>query len=149
VKLNGSHTINAPRALVFEMLQDQAVLAKATPGVQSMEKEREDRYKASLNLGIGPVKGSFDGSVEITEKEEPETMTLAVEGQGGPGGVKAVGRLVLEEEGDKTVIHWSGEPQISGRIASVGARLVGGVAKKLAGQFFESISEQAATYKAS
>ena len=130
------------------MLQDQDVLAKATPGVKSMQKEREDLYKASLNLGIGPVKGSFDGSVEITEKEAPETMTLAVEGQGGPGGVKAVGRLRLEEQGDKTIIHWEGAPQISGRIASVGARLVGGVAKKLAGQFFDSISEQAKTYEA-
>ncbi len=146
MKLNGSHTIDAPREKVFEMLQDQDVLAKATPGVNSMEMEREGCFKANLSLGIGPVKGSFDGTVEITEKEAPESMTLAVEGQGGPGGVKAVGKLRLEEQEDKTVIHWEGTPRISGRIASVGARLVGGVAKKLAGQFFDSISEQAKTY---
>ncbi len=147
MKLNGSHTINAPREKVFAMLQDPEVLAKATPGVEGMAKERDDYYKASLSLGIGPVKGTFAGSVEITEKNAPESMTLAVEGQGGPGGVKALGRLKLEDQGDKTVIHWEGEPQISGRIAAVGTRLVGGVAKKLAGQFFDSISEQAQSYE--
>lgn len=148
MKLNGSHTIEAARDKVFRMLQDKNVLAKATPGVKSMEQERDDYFKASISLSIGPVKGNFDGAVEIIEKKAPETMTLAVEGQGGPGGVKAVGRLRLEDQGDKTVIHWEGEPQISGRIAAVGARLVGGVAKKLAGQFFESISEQAKSYDA-
>ncbi len=147
MKLNGSHTINAPRAKVFTMLQDQNVLAKATPGVQSMTKEKEDFYKASLKLGIGPIKGIFEGTVEITEKEDPEAMTLAVEGQGGPGGVKAIGRLKLEDQGDTTIIHWEGSPQISGRMASVGARLVGGVAKKLAGEFFDSIAEQAQSYE--
>ena len=148
MKLNGSHTISAPREIVWKMLQDPDVLAKATPGVQSMEQEREDNYKATLELGIGPVKGTFDGHVEISDKTEPETMTLNVEGQGGPGGVKAVGVLRLEEQGDKTVIHWEGEPQMSGRIAAVGGRLVGGVAKKMAGQFFSSVDEQSKSYQA-
>ena len=148
MKLEGSHTISAPRQTVWQMLQDPNVLAKATPGVQSMKQESEDFYRATLKLGIGPVKGTFDGHVKITDKNEPEAMTLNVEGQGGPGGVKAEGRLRLEEQGDQTVIHWEGEPQMSGRIAAVGGRLVGGVAKKMAGQFFESIDKQSDTYQA-
>ena len=148
MKLTGSHTINAPREKVFVMLQDPDVLANATPGVKTMEKESEDNYKASLELGIGPVRGKFDGRIKVVEKSEPESMTLAVEGQGGPGGVKAVGKLRLEEQGGKTVIHWEGEPQMSGRIAAVGGRLVGGVAKKLAGEFFSSVDQQAASYNA-
>lgn len=148
MRLTGSHTINAPRSKVFVMLQDPAVLANATPGVKTIERESEDNYKASLELGIGPVRGKFDGNIEVVEKNEPETMTLAVQGEGGPGGVKAVGKLRLEDKGDKTIIHWEGEPQMSGRIAAVGGRLVGGVAKKLAGEFFSSVDKQAATYNA-
>lgn len=148
MKLTGSHTINAPRDKVFAMLQDPNVLANATPGVKSMTQEREDVYNASLELGIGPVRGVFDGHVEITEKNAPETMTLSVDGQGGPGGVRAIGKLRLEDKGDTTVIHWEGEPQMSGRIAAVGGRLVGGVAKKLAGQFFDSVDKQSRTYNA-
>ena len=148
MKLTGSHTINAPRDKVFTMLQDPKVLANATPGVKSMTQEKEDVYNASLELGVGPVRGTFDGHVEITEKNAPETMTLSVDGQGGPGGVRAIGKLRLEDKGDTTVIHWEGEPQMSGRIAAVGGRLVGGVAKKLAGQFFDSVDKQAASYNA-
>ena len=147
MKLQGTQTINAPREKVFVMLQDPEILRLAAPGVQSMEKESEDTYKTSLELGIGPVRGVFDGSIVIVEKEEPELLVLSVEGQGGPGGVKAVGRLRLEEEGDKTVIHWEGDPQMSGRIAAVGTRLIGGVAKKLAGQFFTIVDERAQTYE--
>ena len=147
LKLTGSHTINAPRSQVFVMLQDPAVLAKATPGVKTIERESEDTYKASLELGIGPVRGKFDGHIQVVERSEPETMTLAVQGEGGPGGVKAVGKLRLEEKAGKTIIHWEGEPQMSGRIAAVGGRLVGGVAKKLAGEFFSSVDKQAATYQ--
>ena len=148
MKVEGSHTIRAPREKVWRMLQDPDVLAKTTPGVKSMEREGEDRYRATLELGVGPVRGTFEGHVEITDKREPEAMTLAVEGQGGPGGVKAEGRLRLQEEGDSTVVHYEGEPQISGRLAAVGGRLVGGVAKKLAGQFFERLDKEAQSYPA-
>lgn len=147
MKLEGSHTISAPRHVVWEMLQDPDVLAKATPGVKHMEKVCEDSYKATLDLGIGPVRGTFDGHVQLSDKSAPEAMTLNVEGRGGPGGVKAKGRLRLEDKGDTTVIHWEGEPQISGRLAAVGSRLVGGVAKKMAGQFFDSVDKQAQNYK--
>jgi len=148
MKIEGSHSLAVPRERVWRMLQDPDVLAKATPGVKKLEKIGEDRYKATLELGIGPVKGTFEGILQITEKQEPEMMTLAVDGQGGPGGVKAQGRLRLEEQDGKTVIHYEGEPQISGKLAAVGARLLSGVAKKMAGQFFGGVEEQASTYQA-
>jgi uncharacterized protein len=147
MKIEGSHTLAVPRAQVWRMLQDPAVLAKATPGVKKMEKAGEDRYKATLELGIGPVKGSFEGHLTITEKQEPEVMTLAIEGQGGPGGVRAQGRLRLEEQGNQTIIHYEGVPQISGKLAAVGMRLLSGVAKKMAGDFFSGIEKEASTYQ--
>ena len=147
MKVAGSHTIAAPREQVWYMLQDPDVLAKATPGVKQMEREREDYYRAVLELGVGPVKGEFSGHVEVTEKHLPDSLVLSVDGSGGPGGVKAVGTLRLEEAASGTIVHYEGDPQISGRLASVGARLVGGVAKKLAGQFFESVSKQAQDYQ--
>ena len=93
MKVAGSHTIAAPREQVWHMLQDPDVLAKATPGVKEMEREREDFYRAVLELGIGPVKGTFSGHVEVTEKHLPDSLTLAVDGSGGPGGVKAIGGI--------------------------------------------------------
>ncbi len=143
MKVAGTHTIAASRARVWELLNDPEVLARATPGVTEMTAEGDGLYRATLELGIGPVQGRFEGHLEVTEKVEPEAMTLSVDGQGGLGGVRAVGRLELEEEGDTTIIHYEGEPQISGRLASVGARLLSGVAKKMAGQFFTRLEQEA------
>lgn len=143
MKLEGSHIINAPRDKVWKLILDPGVLSRCTPGVKSMEAAGEDNYKATLELGIGPVRGQFSGNVKVTEKSYPETMTLSVDGAGGPGGMKAVGKLKLTEDGGKTIISYEGEPQLSGRIAAVGMRLVGGVAKQLAGQFFNKLDEEA------
>ncbi len=146
MKIEGSHTLAVPQDKVWRMLQDPEVLAKATPGVETLEATGEDRYKATLKLGIGPVKGTFSGNLAVSEKTEPSLMTLNMDGQGGPGGIRAQGRLKLEAQGEQTVVHYEGEPQISGRLAAVGTRLLSGVAKKMAGQFFESIEAQAKTY---
>lgn len=143
MKLEGSHTISAPRDKVWHLILDPKVLAVCTPGVKSMEAEGEDNYKATLELGIGPVRGQFAGKVQVTEKNYPDTMTLSVDGSGGPGGLKAVGKLRLEDKGDTTIVHYEGEPQISGRLAAVGTRLVGGIAKQLAGQFFDKLNLEA------
>ena len=118
------------------------MLARAAPGVTEMTVEREGFYRAVLELGIGPVKGRFEGHLEITEQQEPEAMTLSVDGKGGPGGVKGIGRLELEEAAGNTIIYYEGEPQIYGRLASVGARLITGVAKKMAGQFFSHLEQE-------
>jgi uncharacterized protein len=147
MKIEGSHTLSVPRDKVWRMLQDPGVLAQATPGVEKLEATGDDRYKATLKLGVGPVRGTFSGNLAVTDKTPPEAMTLNVDGQGGPGGIRAQGRIRLEQQGDKTVVHYEGEPQISGRLAAVGGRLMSGVAKKMAAQFFESLERQAATFE--
>lgn len=146
MKIEGSHALSVPREKVWRMLQDPGVLAEVTPGVQRLERIGPDRYQASLKLGIGPIRGTFDGHLEIRDKAEPESMTLLVEGSGGPGGVRAQGLLTLEAQGERTIIHYQGDPQISGRMAAVGGRLISGVAKKLVGQFFTDLERAAASY---
>lgn len=68
MKLEGSHTVHASRDKVWHLILDPNVLARCTPGVKSMEADGEDKYKAILELGIGPVRGQFAGNVQVTEK---------------------------------------------------------------------------------
>lgn len=147
MKIEGSHTLSVPRDKVWRMLQDPDMLAQATPGVERLEATGDDHYKATLKLGIGPVRGTFSGNLAVTDKQAPEAMTLNVDGQGGPGGIRAQGRIRLTADGDRTVVHYEGEPQISGRLAAVGGRLMSGVAKKMATQFFENLEKQAVTFE--
>jgi carbon monoxide dehydrogenase subunit G len=143
--LQGEHVIQASRDRVWELLNDPAVLARCTPGVTSLEPDGEGRYKATIALAIGPIKGSFSGQIAVTDQTPPEAMTLDVKARGPGGGVTAVGRFRLHEiEGGRTRIEWSGQPQLTGVLAAVGGRLLEGAAKPMANQFFEQLAREAA-----
>jgi hypothetical protein len=142
MKVEGTYTLPAPRDKVWAVLNDPGVLARATPGIKTLDPEGVDTYKATIEVGIGPVKGAYDGKVSITDKVPPERMTLRVEGGGKPGTIRASGELRLEERDGQTVVNYTGDAQITGLIASVGHRLIGGVAKQMAGEFFKAIERE-------
>lgn len=142
MKVEGTYTLPAPRQRVWEMLNDPAVLARTTPGVKTLEPLGDDRYKATIEVGVGPVKGTYDGQVSITDKQPPERMTLRIEGGGRPGTIKATGELRFEEQDGKTLVAYSGDAQVTGLIASVGHRLIGGVAKQMTGEFFKAVEKE-------
>jgi carbon monoxide dehydrogenase subunit G len=141
--LEGSHFIHSPPTRVFALLNDPAVLARCVPGVKSLVLDGADNYKALVEVTIGPVKGKFDGKIAITEKLEPHSMTLKVEFKSPVGIANALGTLKLEPENEGTRVYWAGEPQLMGMIASVGARLIGGVAKNQADLFFSKLEQEA------
>ena len=142
MKVEGSHTFAAPRERVWNALNDPAVLARVTPGVKTLEPQGEDTYKATIELAVGPVKGAYDGKVSITDKTAPERMTLRVEGGGKPGTIRATGELRLEEQEGRTVVSYVGDAQVTGIVASVGHRLIGGVARQIAGEFFKGVERE-------
>jgi len=142
MKVEGTYTLPAPRDKVWAVLNDPGVLARATPGIKTLDPEGVDTYKATIEVGIGPVKGAYDGKVSITDKVPPERMTLKIEGGGRPGTIKATGELRLEEQDGKTVVAYSGDAQVTGLIASVGHRLISGVAKQMVGEFFRALEKE-------
>jgi uncharacterized protein len=141
--VEGSHLIRAPRDRVWASLNDPIVLARCVPGVKVLEPDGEDKYRAQIELAVGPVKGKFDGKVAITEKLEPESMTLKIDAKAPVGIVTAIGRLRLEESPDGTTVHWSGEPKLAGMLASLGGRLIQGAAKQQADGFFSKLEREA------
>jgi uncharacterized protein len=146
VQLQGEYVVHAPRERVWELLNDPAVLARITPGVTSLIPDGDDRYKATFVVALGPLKSTFNGQVEIADKQPPEAMTLKVQARGTGGGVAAAGRITLREDESEpgaTRVSYTGEPQLSGMLATVGARLVQGASKSQADQFFASLEREA------
>jgi carbon monoxide dehydrogenase subunit G len=147
VQLQGEYVIHAPRDRVWQLLNDPAVLARITPGVTELIADGDDRYKATFVIALGPFKNTFNGQVEIADKQPPEAMTLKVQARGSGGGVAATGRITLREDESQpgaTRVSWTGEPQLSGMLATVGGRLVQGASKSQAEQFFASLEREAA-----
>jgi uncharacterized protein len=143
VHIQGTSLVKAPRDRVWALLNDPEVLARCTPGLDRLEAEADDRYRATFTLAFGPVKGTFQGRIEVSDKVPGEAMTLGVSAKSGVGGVSARGRILLADEGSDTRVTWTGEPQLVGMLASVGARLAEPVARSQAEHFFSRLEQEA------
>lgn len=136
--LNGSYTFKAPRQKVWNTLQNPTVISQCMPGCEKFEALGDDRYEATMRLGIGPIRGTYTGRIYLHDRTEPERYRMDVEGGGAPGHMKGSGVLELRENGQgETVVTYDGDAQVTGRIASVGQRLMGVTAKQLITQFFK------------
>jgi len=141
MKLEGSYDVKAPRQKVWGAFLDPETLRKAIPGCEKLELTGNDEYKATLKIGVAAVKGTFEGKVRLLEKKPPESYRLAAEGSGGPGFVRADTLITLTDADDGTRVSYSADVQIGGLIAGVGQRMLGGVSKMMADQFFNKMTE--------
>ena len=142
MKIEGTHSIEAPRERVFAALTDPSILQRCIPGCEQMEKSGDNRYNAKLTAGVGPVKGVFTATVSLSELVPPEHYKLIVEGKGQPGFVNGTGDLNLKDAGNSTEIQYTGEVNVGGLIASVGQRMIQSTANLLAGRFFKSLESE-------
>jgi hypothetical protein len=142
VKLEGTYTFDAPREVVWQALLDPNVLAKVMPGCERLDQIGENEYKGSLKIRVGPVQGQFEGIVHLLDITAPESYRMQIDGKGAPGFMKGTGEVRLEDHGGSTVMQYSGEAQVGGRIASVGQRLLDSSAKAITRQSLEGLHEQ-------
>jgi uncharacterized protein len=142
VKIEGSYEFNAPRQLVWEMLLDPDVLGRSMPGCQTLEKVGEDKYKGVVTIQVGPVQGVFQGAVRLSDLQELESYRIQVNGRGPAGMIDGLCEVRLEENGSNTIMHYAGDANISGRIASVGQRVMDSSARAITKQSLINIDEQ-------
>ena len=141
MKIEGSHDVPAPRQKVWDAFLDPRQLRKAIPGCEKLEPLGGDAFKATLKVGVAAVKGTFEGKVRLSEQKPIESYRLAAEGSGGPGVVKADTLITLSEIEGGTRVAYSADVQVGGLIAGVGQRMLGGVSKMMADQFFGKMTE--------
>ena len=141
MKLEGAHDVPAPRQKVWEAFLDPARLRQAIPGCEKLEALGNDEYKATMKVGVGGVKGTFEGKVRLADKKPPESYKLEVEGTGGPGFVRGATVITLSDIEGGTHVAYTADLQVGGLIASVGQRMLGGVAKMMADKFFNKMSD--------
>jgi carbon monoxide dehydrogenase subunit G len=134
--ITGSYTFNAPPAQVWALLMDPAAISSCIPGCESLEPDGPDRYRARLTVALAAITGTYDGTVEISEKVANTSYRLTVEGQGRPGFVKGHASVVLRSDGAATIVEVSGTVQTGGPIARMGQRLISGVSKMMQDRFF-------------
>lgn len=142
MEFSGEYRIPASRQKVWDALNDAAVLQQCIPGCETLEKVSDTELKAAVRMKIGPVSAKFGGKVTLSDMDPPNGYKITGEGQGGAAGFAKGGAVVkLTEADDGTVLNYTADAQVGGKIAQIGARLIDGTARKLADEFFSKFSE--------
>lgn len=139
MKVAGQAVLHAPIERVWDALNDPAVLVRAIPGCQRLEPTGPDAYAMTVTAGVASIKGSYAGSVRLTEQQQPDSFVLRAAGAGGPGTVEARVSVRLSEQDGATLLDYDADAVVGGVIGGVGQRMLAGVAKKLAGEFFTNV----------
>lgn len=142
MELTGTERIQAPRATVWQALNDPEVLKTCIPGCESIEMLSPTEMKARVGLRLGPIKTNFEGRVTLSNIDPPNGYTISGEGSGGAAGsAKGSAEVKLADDSGATLLSYKVTSQVSGKIAQLGARLIEGTAQKLAGDFFGKFNE--------
>jgi carbon monoxide dehydrogenase subunit G len=115
---------------------DPAALSSCIPGCTRFEPDGEDRYAVTLTVALAAITGTYNGTVNLTDKTLHTSYRLVMEGQGRAGFVKGSSVISLRPAGASTAVDVSGAVHTGGPIARVGQRLIGGVARMMLDRFF-------------
>ncbi len=142
MKLDGSATLQGSPEEVWSVITDPAVLARTIPGCLPLERVGEDSYRMDVSVGVGAVKGTYAGEVHLTDQQRPKSYVMHASGAGAPGQVRATVTIELAPDGDGTVLTYSADAVVGGPVAGVGQRMITGVAKRMAAQFFTAVDAE-------
>jgi uncharacterized protein len=141
MQLTGQQRIAVSRQRVWAALNDPEVLRASIPGCQSLEKEGDNRFNAIVEVKIGPIGARFKGAVTLSDFDPPNGYTIGGEGNAGVAGTAKGGAKVrLSDDGGATLVSYTVDAEVSGRLAQVGGPAIDATAKLLAAKFFENFA---------
>ncbi len=141
MRLEGEFAFNGSRQDVWDLLQDPNILANSLPGAKNMRQTAEDEYQSELVVRVGPVNGVFTADIRLKDKIPPQSYTMSVESKGNAGFANGTAKVeLIEQESNTTLMKYSAELQVGGRLASVGQRMLDTVGRSLTRQGLEAMN---------
>ncbi len=142
--MTGERRIPAPRSMVWDALNDPAILKTCIPGCERLEATSRQDMEATAAVRIGPIAARFNGHVHLSDIDEPNGYTISGAGQGGVAGfAKGGAKVHLADDGlAATVLTYAVQAEVGGKMAQLGARLIDSTAKSLADTFFNNLTKE-------
>lgn len=140
MEMQGSRHLAVTQQQAWDALNDPQVLKTCIPGCDKVEATGENQYAIGMAVRVGPVAARFNGKIQLLDVQPPTSYTLNFEGQGGAAGFgKGNAKVILAPPaaGSGCDLNYTAQAQVGGRIAQVGQRLVDGVARSMAEDFFK------------
>jgi carbon monoxide dehydrogenase subunit G len=143
--MTGERHIPAPRDRVWNALLDPDVLRRAIPGCKSLERAAENVFRGAAAVQVGPIAANFAGDVTVQDLDPPASYRIEGSAQGGPDGFTRGGATVtLAEQGAFTLLSYTLNAEVGGKLAQLGSRVIDASARQLADQFFERFTAEVA-----
>jgi carbon monoxide dehydrogenase subunit G len=144
MEISGSYTLYAPRTQVWAALLDPDHLREAIPGCERLEWIAGDTYALRVVLGLAALSGTYEGTLRLMERREPERFRIAIQSTGAGGLPHGYGGLMLEERGpNTTIVTYAGEALLGSKAANAanaGLFVIRGAARVLINQFFSRLA---------
>ena len=149
MKVSGERSFDAPRAVVWEVLNDPARMAKLMPGIESFDIQDERHWSArvKVSLGLGALPLSFE--FEKVEEREPDYARLSAKGKGVGAIVSMDTQFHLSEAGGGTAMQWEAEVSIAGPVGAMGQRVLQPIVNQQVGNVLGALEAQVAEAAAS
>jgi carbon monoxide dehydrogenase subunit G len=143
MEMSGEIRIDAKRSQVWAALNDPATLKDLIPGCTALAKPSANEWTGTVDVKVGMVRATFDGKATLSNVNAPLSFTLAGEGKGGVAGTaNGTADVKLFEDGDNTILRYTAQGQVSGKLAQVGPRLIDTTAKQIADQFLANLAKK-------
>jgi carbon monoxide dehydrogenase subunit G len=143
MEMTGEQFIPQSQAVTWKALNDTEVLKACIPGCESIVQCGDNEYELVMIAKVGPVSAKFKGKMKLLDIVAPDSYRLTFEGQGGVAGfAKGEASVNLSPQDVGTKLAYAANAMIGGKLAQVGSRLIDGVAKKIAGEFFTKFNER-------
>ena len=140
--IGGNETIPTSVEALWVALNDPAVLTRCVPGCKSMTEIAPDSYKVDMQLRVAAVGGSFEGEIQLSDKQAPKSCSIRVSGAGTLGHGNGTARFDIEPDGEASRLVYKGTGEIGGLVAGVGQRILASVSKHLIGRFFVALRKE-------
>jgi uncharacterized protein len=141
MKVIGEHEFRASRGQVWDALQDPDVLAATLPGARRLIPTGPDAYEITIDVGVGSVRGTYEGTFALADKVEREACTVRATASGRPGSVTAEARMQLSGD-DRARMTYEADANVTGPLAGVGQRLMGAAARRTTEQFLSALDSR-------
>jgi carbon monoxide dehydrogenase subunit G len=141
MEMTGEQLIPQTQDVTWKALNDTEVLKDCIPGCESIVQTADNQYELVMTARVGPVSAKFKGKMTLADVVAPQSYRLVFEGQGGVAGfAKGEAQVRLDPQDNKTQLTYNVNAMIGGKLAQIGSRLIDGVAKKIAGDFFSKFN---------
>ena len=145
MNVSGDRTFEAPRATVWQVLNDPESMAKTMPGVESFDIHDDRHWTANVKipLGLGGLKMKVD--MEKVEEREPEFAKLAVKGHGVGAMMSMETSFTLGDAPDgRTSMAWSADVKVLGPVGSMGQRVLQPIVNQQVSQVLAALEQRVA-----